>query len=200
MYYNQTMASKSAIKRQLILKGARQLFCERGFCDVTMKDIVDACGISRGGLYLYFNNTGDIFLEVLRLESQDSDEVYGSAVSDGASTAKIIGFFLKEQKKEILQMTDSLTVATYEYFFKHKIPRDMNPIRHSYDAAVLVLTGLIRRGIENGEFYECDPKAAARNIMFVIEGMKVAARTMDIDQKMVDQQLMYIVDTLMVQD
>ena len=29
-----------------------------------MKDIVEACEISRGGLYLYFGSTAEIFLEV----------------------------------------------------------------------------------------------------------------------------------------
>ena len=41
------------------------LFVKKGFLRVTMKDIVEACDISRGGLYLYFESTGQIFLEVI---------------------------------------------------------------------------------------------------------------------------------------
>lgn len=47
------MGEKSAHKKQFIVETARQVFVEKGYKDVTMKDIVDACGISRGGLYLY---------------------------------------------------------------------------------------------------------------------------------------------------
>lgn len=49
---------------------------EKGFKKVTMKDIVEACDISRGGLYLYFENTSQIFMEVLRMESEEADDVF----------------------------------------------------------------------------------------------------------------------------
>ena len=48
------MGERSVQKKQLILEKAKEVFVEKGFRNVTMKDIVDACEISRGGLYLYF--------------------------------------------------------------------------------------------------------------------------------------------------
>ena len=67
------MGEKSVQKRKYILKKAREVFAEKGFKDVTMKDVVDACDISRGGLYLYFASTQELFLAVLR-EEIDEDE------------------------------------------------------------------------------------------------------------------------------
>ena len=55
------MGEKSVQKRQYILETARKVFAEKGFKRVTMKDIVEACDISRGGLYLYFNSTEEVF-------------------------------------------------------------------------------------------------------------------------------------------
>ena len=46
------MGEKSEQKRQLILDTARQIFAQKGFAKVTMKDIIDASQISRGGIYL----------------------------------------------------------------------------------------------------------------------------------------------------
>ena len=66
------MGEKSLQKKKHILETARKVFIEKGYKRVTMKDIVDACGISRGGLYLYFNNTGEIFLEVMKMDNQES--------------------------------------------------------------------------------------------------------------------------------
>ena len=194
------MSSKAELKKQHIIKTARDLFCRKGYSSITMKDIVEACGISRGGLYLYFDSTHDIFLEVLRQAEQEdvdfNDDFYDVAANSDYSAAKVIGFFLKAQRREILKKEDSLAVATYEFFFENKLPREENPVRHTYEDLVLLLTQLIERGVEDGELYDVDAAAAARNLMFVIEGMKVTARTMDLDQRMVDQQLMYIVDTL----
>ena len=59
------MGERSVQKKQLILEKAKEVFVEKGFRNVTMKDIVDACEISRGGLYLYFSSTEEIFREVL---------------------------------------------------------------------------------------------------------------------------------------
>ena len=51
------MSDKSVQKKKHILDTARKVFQEKGYKQVTMKDIVDACEISRGGLYLYFSST-----------------------------------------------------------------------------------------------------------------------------------------------
>ena len=55
------MSDKSEQKKKYILETARKVFIEKGFKNVTMKDIVEACDISRGGLYLYFGSTREIF-------------------------------------------------------------------------------------------------------------------------------------------
>ena len=62
----ESMGEKSEQKREYILKKAREVFAKKGFRDVTMKDIVEACEISRGGLYLYFGSTEEIFKEILK--------------------------------------------------------------------------------------------------------------------------------------
>ena len=41
------MGDKSTQKKQYIIEKAKEVFAKRGYKDVTMKDIVDACGISR---------------------------------------------------------------------------------------------------------------------------------------------------------
>ena len=64
------MAKKSLEKRNLILERAEQVFSKKGFSAVTMKDIIDACNISRGGIYLYFNSTDEIFMEVIKSHHQ----------------------------------------------------------------------------------------------------------------------------------
>ena len=44
------MGEKSVQKRNYIIEKAREVFQEKGYMAVTMKDIVEACDISRGGL------------------------------------------------------------------------------------------------------------------------------------------------------
>ena len=51
--------------RRLILKKSYPLFAEKGFKEVTMKDICECTGLSRGGLYRHYDSTSQIFAEIL---------------------------------------------------------------------------------------------------------------------------------------
>ena len=157
------MSEKSGQKKQYIVDTARGVFVEKGYKNVTMKDIVDACGISRGGLYLYFSNTQELFLEVLCAdgaepwENGEVEELFG----ENAFASDILALFLKEQKKELLRRKNNLTMAVYEYFFAHKVPKKDNPLKKKFDMAVRIVEKLIEAGVENGEFYCEDAKGAA---------------------------------------
>ena len=192
------MGEKSVQKKQHILDTARKVFAEKGFKSVTMKDIVEACEISRGGLYLYFDSTEQIFLEILKMESQENDDLFTGHISEDDTAADILTLFLKEQKKELLQKKNSLTVAVYEYFFANQSTDKNNMLRKQFDAGVRVLEKLIEAGIASGEFYCENPKGAAANIMYVLEGMKINAQTFGITEKMVDEQLLYIMQGLII--
>ena len=183
------MGEKSEQKKQLILETARRIFMEKGYKDVTMKDIVEACQISRGGLYLYFSGTQELFRAVLDADEAEADDVFSGTVSEDAMAADVLLLFLKEQKKEILRRKDDLSLATYEYYFAHGADQEKNPLRGKFEDAVSALSQLIESGIQNGEFYEVDAQAAASNIMFALEGLRISARTMGVTEKMVDDEL-----------
>ena len=196
------MSEKSGQKKQYIVDTARGVFVEKGYKNVTMKDIVDACGISRGGLYLYFSSTQELFLEVLGSEGAETgetgemEELFGG----DAFPSDILALFLKEQKKELLRRKNNLTMAVYEYFFAHKVPKKDNPLKKKFDMAVRIVEKLIEAGVENGEFYCEDAKAAARNIMYVLEGLKITAKTMGVSEESVDRELLYIMQGLVAEE
>lgn len=190
------MGEKSAQKKQYILETARKVFMEKGFKSVTMKDIVEACDISRGGLYLYFGSTEEIFLEVLKMEAGEADDVFSDNITEDATASDILMLFLKEQKRELLRKKNTLTIATYEYFFSKEVQKKDNFLKKQFDSAVKIIEKLIEAGVENGEF-ECDDcRITARNIMFVLEGLKISARTIGITSEQVDEELMYILQGL----
>ena len=193
------MSEKSVQKKKYIVETARGIFMEKGYKEVTMKDIVEACQISRGGLYLYFSSTKELFEEVLRMEKEDTDDVFGQSITKEATPAKILALFFKEQKRELLNKKPSLGKAVYEYFFANQIPNRENLLKKQFDAAVHVLENLITAGVSDEEFYCEDPRGAASNIMYVLEGMKINAQTFGITEKMVDEQLLYIMQGLIIE-
>ncbi|MCR5100778.1 MAG: TetR/AcrR family transcriptional regulator [Butyrivibrio sp.] len=189
--------TKSAQKRKYIIEKAREVFASKGYKTVTMKDIVDACDISRGGLYLYFGSTAEIFMAVLNSEvDEDDDEAIDRALKNDASAGDMLALFLKEQKKTILKKKNNLTFATYEYFSENRVSPADNPIRTQFETAVRIVERLIENGMESEEFYCEDPMGCARNLMYVIEGLKVTSSTMGITEEMIDRELMYVLKGL----
>lgn len=181
------------------METARRVFVEKGFKRVTMKDIVEACNISRGGLYLYFESTSQIFLEVLKLESEETDDVFSHSITEDATAADILILFLQEQKKELLRREDTLTQAIYEFYFENQLGRKENVLRKQFDAAVKIIEKLIETGVDNGELYCDDCQGTARNIMFVLEGLKISAQTIGITADAVDREVFYILRSLGVE-
>ena len=194
------MGEKSAQKRKYIVETARKVFAEKGFKRVTMKDIVEACDISRGGLYLYFESTEALFLEVLRLEREEADDVFSDSIKEDATASDILMLFLKEQKKELLRQKDTLTQAIYEFYFENKLSKKDNVLKQQFDSAVKVIKMLIITGVESGEFACEDPEGTARNIMYVLEGLKISAQTRGITPDTVDKELLYIYRSLGVEE
>ena len=191
------MGEKSAQKRKFILETARKVFVEKGFKKVTMKDIVEACEISRGGLYLYFESTGQIFLEVMKLESEETDDVFSDKITEDATAADILVLFLQEQKKELLRKNDTLTQA--EYYFENQPGKKDNILKKQFDSAVKIMEKLIETGVGNGELYCEDCQGTARNIMFVLEGLKISAQTIGITAETVDREIRFILGSLGVE-
>ncbi len=194
------MSDKSEQKKKYIMETARKVFIEKGFKNVTMKDIVEACDISRGGLYLYFGSTREIFQEVLQLEASEADDVFSNNIPDDATAADILALFLKEQKKELLRKKNNLTMATYEFHFSEDISRKDNILKKQFDSAVKIIQKLIEAGVESGEFYCEDSLGTARNIMFVLEGLKISSQTIGITQDTVDKELLYLLKGLTVEE
>lgn len=185
------MSEKSVQKRNYIIEKAREVFSQKGYLTVTMKDIVEACEISRGGLYLYFDSIKALFLAVLEKEKEESDDELEPALSKATSSADILALFLQEQKKEILKKTGSLRRANYEFYFGNEIPRKENPMRKQFVMSVKIVEKLIKDAVEEGDFVCEDPLGAARNMMYVLEGLKVSAETTGITEETVNREIYY---------
>lgn len=57
--------------KEHILTSSLQLFLQKGFKDVTMKDIVEKTGLSKGAFYHYFSSKEQVFEEVIRFFFND---------------------------------------------------------------------------------------------------------------------------------
>lgn len=68
----ETGAGQDARKRRQILDGARQVFHAKGFDAASMNDIARVAGVSKGTLYVYFENKEQLFVEII-FEEKSAD-------------------------------------------------------------------------------------------------------------------------------
>ncbi len=182
------MGNKSVQKKKYIVEKAREVFCKNGYRKVTMKDIVEACEISRGGLYLYFPDTRTLFEAVLQEEHSDKD-ILAVVSEDGLTPGETLLAYLEAQKKVILKQ-GSLIAATFEYLFEQK-----NAVKTAREEAVAGLEKLITDGV-NADWMVCEnPKVAAKNILYVLDGLRIAAQVDELTETEINQEIEYVLGT-----
>ncbi|MBQ7972233.1 MAG: TetR/AcrR family transcriptional regulator [Lachnospiraceae bacterium] len=192
------MGAKSESKKAYILEVARSVFAERGFKAVTMKDIVEACGISRGGLYLYYGSTRELFLEVIRKEVERNDSSMEKDLKDIVKASDIMMVYIKSRKKEILDKENSLAMAMYEFYAENPGSKK-HILRNRFETGAKLLEKLIEMGVKEGEFRCESPELEARNMMYALEGMEIMNCTGSLPKNAFDREMVYLLSRIIVE-
>jgi len=181
------MAEKGDNTKRYIIQTAAGLFSRKGFTAVTMKDICEACNLSRGGLYRHFGSTKEIFIEVLEQDQNDAEESIDQAISLGLSAKKLMEGFFQLQKNDIAYNRNRIEVAVYE--FSIACPDQKAYLNERFQAAVRTFAKLIGYGQKRGEFQQGDPDMMAEHIVIFLEGLKLSAKILDISGDFLDKQV-----------
>lgn len=189
------MGNKSVQKKKYIVECATKVFAKKGFKAVTMKDIVEACEISRGGLYLYFGDTAQVFEAVLEARENAGLLVLKEATKEDAP-GDILLTYLNEKKKDITKKKDNLEAAIFEYAFEMKALKKESLLKKQYVEETKALEKLIADGVKQ-KWMVCDnPQAAAKNIMSTLEGLKVTTHAYGLSQDSFDQAIEYMLGSV----
>lgn len=176
------MGKKGEETKSFIRNEAYNLFAEKGFKEVTMKDICEATGLSRGGLYRHYNSPEQIFVEIMEgfLENQNND--FKSEIAKGTSAVLILEHVLNKYKIEMTDSKGSLSMAICEYFSSKDIAESENLLSQQYKASFESWNALIQYGIEKGEFCKTDARSIFDLILFSYQGVRMYSRLMQIEE------------------
>ncbi len=180
------MAEKGDKTRKYIIETAAGLFSQKGFTAVTMKDVCDACGLSRGGLYRHFGSTKEIFLEVLERDRNDAEESIDQAIELGLSARKLLDGFFQLQKNDIAYNQNRIEVAVYEFSVAY--PDQKEYLTARFRAAVRIFEKLIEYGQKRGELLKGEPNTMAEHIVIFLEGLKLSSKIFDISEEFLSEQ------------
>lgn len=168
--------------RQLIKKSAYLLFADKGFKQVTMKDICEAAGLSRGGLYCHYESTQQIFAEIMDELMSRQDDEFELRIRQGQSATAILDDVLENYKKEMLDGDSSLSLAIYEYFSLPGIADRKNELYKQYLISAQSWKKLIQYGIERKEFHDVNISSVFDLIVFSYQGVRMYSKLMPISE------------------
>ncbi len=169
--------------REHIKRCACPLFAEKGFKQVTMKDVCEAAGVSRGGLYCHYESTRQIFQEIIGDLMSRQDDVFEQRIGRGEPAVRILDGILEEYRREMLDGRSSLSTAIYEYFSSPDLAGRRNALYEQYVRSANTWKKLLQYGIDRGEFRRVEIDAVFDLIVFSYQGVRMYSKLMPVDEK-----------------
>ena len=161
------VVNKETVAR--ILSSAEELFLERNYADVTVSQVAEAAGLTKGAVYHYFPSKEKLYLAMLHNDLAQKSRLYRQqALEIGGSCAERLQHLtraflsLPETKRRLIGL----------------VRRDVNifppPLRdelvRAYQQALPDLVEeIIRDGVRDGELMPCDPRLLAWQFVALVE-------------------------------
>ena len=180
---------KRETRKQEILAAATAVFAQKGFAGASMDDIVQASGISKGGLYWHFKSKDELIAAILsQFFDQEMAALDALLQTEGTATQKLqqLG---QQIIADVSQMSELLTISLEFYALAARRQSVRLELQRHFQQYGNTLATLIRAGIDEGAF---DPavsaQQAALNLIAQFEGLvllwAVQGGNFDLEQQM----------------
>lgn len=149
-----------------LLDAALALFVEKGFANTRTEEVAARAGVSKGTLYLYYPRKDDLLKGMIShyLSARIAEGAVLAARHEGNANALLRGMLIDWWT----QLYDSPAAGVFKLVITEV--RNFPEIAEHYLHEVVepandLLAGIIRRGIERGEFRPVDPLHAVHSLM-----------------------------------
>ncbi|MDO4490853.1 MAG: TetR/AcrR family transcriptional regulator [Lachnospiraceae bacterium] len=174
--------NKKERTRAAILDATYGLFARDGFNKITMKDICDVTGMSRGGLYSHFGSTKEVFEAILDRINQKDEMNFQDGMEAGMSAVTILDHALTLLREEMEHAEDSLSLAMYEYACS--CPGDrMDQLNKMGEKK---WRDLIEYGMKRGEFNPVNVDEIVNVILYSYQGVRMWSRIVTMTTEVFD--------------
>ncbi|HIS81412.1 MAG TPA: TetR/AcrR family transcriptional regulator [Candidatus Scatomonas merdavium] len=192
------MGKKGENTKKFIREKAAGLFAQKGFKNVTMKDICSVTGLSRGGLYRHYGSTGQIFSEIVDTLMSRQDNELSEKMSAGLPAPQILDEILERYRREMADGAASLSVAIYEFYSENFSEGHENSLLKQYQYSVDMWNAFLSYGIERKEFREVDCREVIDMILFSYQGVRMYSTILPLDEQIPLRIINHIKKTLLV--
>jgi len=162
------MTNKSTATIGKILAGARTLFLERNYAEVTMDHIASAAEVTKGALYHHFSGKEELYLAMMHADLEEARRLHQQGIDlEGTCRQRLralTGAFLAAPREK----RDVVRLVRRDVNIFEKTARD--DLVRAYQAALPELvTQIVADGIDAGELLEADPRLLAWQFVALVE-------------------------------
>lgn len=160
-------------KRQ-ILRAAKTVFCRKGFEPATMQDVVDASGMSRGGVYQYFSSTEAMMQALLENNAVEFEEYIDSLIEKHENMWDVLQIYLQNLEREAFH---PFSIVVYEYFVTGWRNEERKAyLSRRYKAGKNIFLRLFEEGVRRGQFRPEQPiESINQFVMNINDGIALEA-------------------------
>jgi AcrR family transcriptional regulator len=149
-----------------ILDAALELFVERGFAGTRLDDVAERAGLSKAAIYLYFEDKMALFQGVIRQAVVSNFSMVETMLAaHRGSVAELIPPMLQFMASRI-EETPLASIAKLVIAESRAFPEiGRFYLKEVIGRGIPLFEGLIRRGIEQGDFRAVDPGLTVRSMV-----------------------------------
>lgn len=162
-----------------VLQKALELFWERGYEATSMADLVQHLGIARASIYATFGGKHDLYVRALDRYVQSRDPGLVEMLSQPGPVLPAVRALVEayaaesacdERRRGCMVVNAAVEVIPHD-------PQAARRVEASWDTLETALTSALTRARAQGEIPEGkDPRALARFLLVVLQGMRVLGR------------------------
>jgi AcrR family transcriptional regulator len=152
------VAEESTGLRSQILNQATRLFVDRGYTSISMREIAEACGVTKAALYYHFKDKESLMLAILESYLDEIEALIQASRSVTGTTREKINYMVRAiliqdpEKRALIRLASqemsNLSPQTRAHFGQVYYARFVGQIE-----------ALLVEGVKNGELRPMDPKA-----------------------------------------
>jgi AcrR family transcriptional regulator len=116
-------ASEAGDVRQRIIREATNLFVSRGYTGISMREIAEAVGVSKAGLYYHFRDKEALFLAVLTANLEHIEGLIRRARQTGPSTRDQISLMVHAIFEQTPEQRAIIRLASQDLPHVHQAAR-----------------------------------------------------------------------------
>ncbi|GAA4394657.1 TetR/AcrR family transcriptional regulator [Actinomadura verrucosospora] len=183
------MARAKEFDPDAALRRALELFWERGYEATSMADLVAHLGIARASLYATFGGKRELYLKALERYVRDTDPKIAEALSQPGPVLPAVRALIERYAAESARDRPRLgcLVVNTAVELAGRDPEAARLVEASWNFLEASLTTALTRARAQGELPpDKDPRALARLLLVLFQGMRVLGRAPADDHRLRD--------------